>query len=110
LPAASAQTPAAENATNRDLNAERNRAAAIEAELGPASIDAPERRVMAPAPDGVQKTSPEATGAAIMEAEPAPMQAPSDRTKRARIQPKVQARPDKLIPGDRTKGLSVDEF
>jgi serine/threonine-protein kinase len=61
-------------------------------------------------PDGVQKSSAELPSEAIMEAEQAPLPAQFDRNKRARILPKVQARPDKLIPGDRTKGLSVDEF
>jgi serine/threonine-protein kinase len=58
----------------------------------------------------VQKSSDQPTPNAMME--PAQARAPGapDRSKRVRPQPPVKARPVKLIPGDRTKGLSVDEF
>jgi serine/threonine-protein kinase len=98
--AAGAQMPSAEAERANPLGP--SRAAALEAEeVAPA---------LAPGPEGLPKTSAAVTGAAIIEAESAPMQAPTDRTKRVRPQPKLQVRPDKLIPGDRTKGLSVDEF
>jgi hypothetical protein len=100
LPKASAAAPAAPEPTADAVPGDAVEGAALEAELAPAQ---------ALSPEGAQKTSPGARGAAII----APGQAspaPNDRTKRARPQPKVQARPDKLIPGDRTKGLSVDEF
>jgi hypothetical protein len=59
---------------------------------------------------GVQKSSDPGAKEAIMEPAQAEGSAPSDRPKRARVLPTVKARPVKLIPGDRTKGLSVDEF
>jgi serine/threonine protein kinase len=97
LPSARAQPALADSpSTHVGANAEPSNA---EAEVAPVA-----------APEGVQKTSPEETDAVIMQREPAALPVSSDRTKRVRIQPKAQARPDKLIPGDRTKGLSVDEF
>lgn len=65
------------------------------------------------APDsvaGVQKSSGEPALDAIIVPVQAKQPAGPDRGKRARPQPPVKARPVKLIPGDRTKGLSVDEF
>jgi hypothetical protein len=58
----------------------------------------------------MQKSSDSNANEVIMEPAQAVGSAPADRSKRARVQPNVKARPVKLIPGDRTKGLSVDEF
>ncbi len=57
----------------------------------------------------LQKSSDEDAKEATMEPAQAEGSA-SDRPKRTRVAPSVKARPVKLIPGDRTKGLSVDEF
>lgn len=56
------------------------------------------------------KSSGAEPAAAIMVPEPASEPPSADRPRRARALPKASARPVKLIPGDRTKGLSVDEF
>ncbi|HEX6245158.1 MAG TPA: serine/threonine-protein kinase [Polyangiales bacterium] len=102
LPKASADEPKAAAGGALDPAAlDPVQGAALEAELAPAQ---------ALAPEGAQKTSPAPDGTAIMAREQASQPASTDRIKRARPQPKAQARPDKLIPGDRTKGLSVDEF
>jgi serine/threonine-protein kinase len=58
----------------------------------------------------LQKSSDPSANEAIMEPAQAMGSAPADRSKRTRVQPNVKARSVKLIPGDRTKGLSVDEF
>jgi serine/threonine protein kinase len=62
------------------------------------------------APEAAQKSSGAADANAIMDPEQTTPSAPSERTKRTRTSPKGPARAEKLIPGDRTKGLSVDEF
>jgi hypothetical protein len=58
----------------------------------------------------MQKSSDVSANEAIMEPAQAEVSAQSDRPKRARVLPTAKVRPVKLIPGDRTKGLSVDEF
>jgi serine/threonine-protein kinase len=78
----------------------------------PSSARAPEdalRPAAIPLP-ALQKSSDANANEAIMEPAQAEGSAPSDRPKRARVMPTVKARSVKLIPGDRTKGLSVDEF
>jgi eukaryotic-like serine/threonine-protein kinase len=61
-------------------------------------------------PTALQKSSEQGAKEANMEPAQAEGSASSDRPKRSRVAPSVKARPVKLIPGDRTKGLSVDEF
>jgi len=61
-------------------------------------------------PDAMQKTSDERPTAAIMASAQAAVPAAAERPKRPRVLPAAKGRPVKLIPGDRTKGLSVDEF
>jgi serine/threonine protein kinase len=75
----------------------------------PASAHAPEG-ALRPEALAVQKSTDTSANPAIMVPAQAEESAPSDRPKRARIMPNAKARPVKLIPGDRTKGLSVDEF
>jgi serine/threonine protein kinase len=58
----------------------------------------------------LQKSSGEPALDAIIVPVQVKQPAVPDRGKRARPQPPVKARSVKLIPGDRTKGLSVDEF
>jgi serine/threonine protein kinase len=102
LPKASADEPAAAAGTAlAPASADALQGAALEAELAPPQ---------ALSPESAQKSSPGSRGAAIMAAEQASPPASTERAKRARPQPKTQGRSDKLIPGDRTKGLSVDEF
>jgi eukaryotic-like serine/threonine-protein kinase len=68
-------------------------------------LDAPDQ------PPSMQKTSDSSANGAIIETGRAEGPAPSDRPKRVRVQSSsLKVRPVKLIPGDRTKGLSVDEF
>jgi hypothetical protein len=61
-------------------------------------------------PADLQKSSGEHALDAIIVPVQAKQPAVPDRGKRVRPQPPVKARSVKLIPGDRTKGLSVDEF
>jgi serine/threonine-protein kinase len=63
------------------------------------------------APPSVQKSSDVSANEATIETPQAEAPALSARPKRARVQSSSsKVRPVKLIPGDRTKGLSVDEF
>jgi hypothetical protein len=61
-------------------------------------------------PAELQKSSGEPALDAIIVPVQAKHPAVPDRGKRVRPPPSVKARSVKLIPGDRTKGLSVDEF
>lgn len=58
----------------------------------------------------VQKTSTDGAPTAIIAPQLGDEPVATDRVKRARPVPTAKPRPVKLIPGDRTKGLSVDEF
>jgi serine/threonine-protein kinase len=80
-----------------------------QAELGPDSEPLVPSELPAD-PSTLQKSSDPSANEAIMVPAQAHVPAQSDRPKRARVPPTVKARPVKLIPGDRTKGLSVDEF
>jgi serine/threonine protein kinase len=87
-------------------------AAPVQAEMPSTKVEPAPTADLAAAEPGadVQKSSGEPALDAIIVPVPAKQPAGPDRGKRARPQPSVKARPVKLIPGDRTKGLSVDEF
>jgi serine/threonine-protein kinase len=115
-PAVPATLPAAARATL--LPADTRQVAPPQAEMASTKVEpAPADDLVVLGSDAVppsgpdlQKSSDEPAPDAIMEPVRAKVPALPDRVKRARPPPPAKARPVKLIPGDRTKGLSVDEF
>jgi hypothetical protein len=114
VPAARTATPAsAAPATLLPADAPAP-AAPVQAEMPSTKVElAAEQGLTDPAAArraGLPKVSDAPAPNAMLEPVQVRVPAVVDRSKRARPQPPVKARAVKLIPGDRTKGLSVDEF